>query len=312
MGKYVNCPFCGQRGRKTKEHVWAQWLHETAGATSLLEGTHGERIPRDHRVLRKDLQGRYQRVDEAPGPYAKWLPNVTVEVCQGCNSGWMSGLENQAKAILGPFVLDHSAVQLSTDELRALTTWATKSWMAYALTRPTQWNPFSEAEYRTMVASPEPLRRSRVWLMHAQEPRAHVGMAIESTLISSQHPPDIEATQDNTAYAYLAVATVVMIMFLVPPEAPDQLVDELVEALVPPIVSSPTVRRCWPDPRPQDFPLGVVPDADLAALIDIPSGFFHERGLHADGITDAESAAVLQEFLEGADPTERRRRRHEP
>jgi hypothetical protein len=224
----------------------------------------------------------------------------------------MSGLENQAKAILGPFVLDHSAVQLSTDELRALTTWATKSWMAYALTRPTQWNPFSEAEYRTMVASPEPLRRSRVWLMHAQEPRAHVGMAIESTLISSQHPPDIEATQDNTAYAYLAVATVVMIMFLVPPEAPDQLVDELVEALVPPIVSSPTVRRCWPDPRPQDFPLGVVPDADLAALIDIPSGFFHERGLHADGITDAESAAVLQEFLEGADPTERRRRRHEP
>jgi hypothetical protein len=239
-------------------------------------------------VLRKDQEGRYQWVEETPGPYAKWLPNLTVEVCQGCNGGWMSGQENQARTILGPFVLDHSTVQLSADDLRVLTTWATKSWMAYALTCPAQKNPFSEAEYRAMAASPEPLRRSRVWLMHAQGPRAHAGIGIESSLFSSQQPPDLERTQDNTAYAFLAVAGVVMIMLLVP-------ADELFDELVPSIASSPGVRRCWPNPRPQDFPLDVVPETDLTEFFDFVPRFFHESGLPLDGLTDAESAVFRDE-----------------
>lgn len=41
-----------------------------------------------------------------------------------------------------------------------LATWATKSWMAYALLRLPHENPFTLEEYRTMAAKPAPLVRS--------------------------------------------------------------------------------------------------------------------------------------------------------
>lgn len=283
--------------------MWAQWLHGSAGAKTLLEGTHGERIPRNHPVLRKDQHGRYQTVVETRGPYAKWLPNVTVWVCHECNAGWMSRLENDAKAILGPFIFECSTLRLSANDLERLATWATKSWMAYALTGPTQRNPFSEAEYRAMVKSPQPLSRCRLWLTHAQEPRAHVSMGIASTLLSfDQTPPDLEATQDNLAFAFLGVATVVMVMLLLPTEAPD----EIAEVLSPPMLSTPEVRRIWPTPRPQFFPLGVLPDANLAAFMDFPPRVFEAMGLPTAGLTDADTTAVLQEFRDGADATDLR------
>lgn len=131
----VNCPFCGDRGLKTKEHVWGQWLHETPGAKALLDGTHGERVPRTFSFIRKDEDGHYRRVDASGGYGAKWLPNVTVPVCEACNTKWMSALEDQAKAIVGPFIFDRIPVRLSAHDLRSLTTWGTTSWMAYALTR---------------------------------------------------------------------------------------------------------------------------------------------------------------------------------
>jgi hypothetical protein len=63
---------------------------------------------------------------------------------------------------------------------------------------------------------------------------------------------------------------------------------------------------------PQDFPLDVVPETDLTEFFDFVPRFFHESGLPLDGLTDAESAVVLQEFHEGVAPRELRRRRDEP
>lgn len=185
MARYLDCPFCGQRGERTKEHVWAQWLHETAGAQALLDSTHGERIPREFPGIRKDADGRYQRVVEILGSYAKWLPNIKVDVCKGCNGGWMSVLENQVGSILSPLIDGGSPVRLTVDDLRTLTTWATKSWMAYALTRPEQQNPFTEDEYRGMAASPGPLGRSLVWLLHSDDGRAQVSMGMIPQLLVS-------------------------------------------------------------------------------------------------------------------------------
>ncbi|TDD55429.1 hypothetical protein E1263_26115 [Kribbella antibiotica] len=313
MGKFVDCPFCGQRGVKTKEHVWAQWLHETAGAQALLDGTHGERIAREHRVFRKDQQGRYRAEAETPGPYAKWLPNLTVDVCRDCNGGWMSRLESDAKAILAPFIFSGTTTRLSAEDLRTLTIWATKSWMAYALTVALQQNPFTEAEYRGMAESAQPLGRSQVWLLHSTEPRAQVAMGITSTLHSFE-PPDLEKTPNNTAYAYLAVAGVVMALLLLSTEVIDALRslpdgDEVLDGfMVPPMSKSPVVRRAWPGPRPQYFPLGVLPDADLAAFIEGAPRLFSETGLPVDGLTDEAVAAVREEFLSGADPVDLRRR----
>jgi hypothetical protein len=302
--KFV-CPFCGSVGKGSDEHVWSQWLRETEGAKALLQNSHGERTAMPSDVIRKDADGRYRTVSEPRGSYAKLLPHVQVRVCEPCNTGWMSRLEDQVKQIVAPFVFDgDSHVTLSADDLLILATWATKSWMAYALTGPAQKNPFLVEEYREMAALPQPLDRSQIWLLHATEPHAHVGIGIASTLLRQGPPPDLEVP-DNAAHAYLAAAGVVLFMALVPPDAPD----EMVGIFAPSMLTGSGIRRVWPNPRKQYFPLDTVPDAQLAALLDFPSEWANHMGLPVDGLTDEDAATVFQDFLDGADPAELRSRR---
>jgi hypothetical protein len=298
------CPFCGQAGNRTKEHVWAQWLHKTAGAQALLDGTHGERSVRTFHVLQRDEEGRYYGEDEKVGSYAKWLPNFTVPVCGVCNSGWMSALEGGVRILLEPYLFGRSRLHLSPSDLRMLTTWATKSWMAYSLGRAAPTNPFSAAEYRTMAADPKPLDRSCVWLLQSDSPYAQVGMAIETTLVSRTEAPPDRTAPDNSAFAFLAVGSLVMIMLLLPDEAPD----ELFEGWSPPLTASPTVRRCWPDPVAQDLPAGSVPADDFEAFLAYPPQLFEAVGLPVhEGISDEEFAVFLQDYEDGASPADLRR-----
>src|SRR5665811_288369 len=44
MTSQWTCPFCGKVGRRSKEHVWPQWLHDSPVAQELLRSAHGERI----------------------------------------------------------------------------------------------------------------------------------------------------------------------------------------------------------------------------------------------------------------------------
>lgn len=304
MGKYLTCPFCGEHRARADEHVWAQWMHGTPGAVELLHETHGERIPREYSRPTRRADGRYGTEAAQLGPTAKWLPNAKVPVCNACNSGWMSRLEQQAKAVLGPFVLGgQRPLRLSRTDLRTVSTWATKSWMAYSLLRPAHQNPFTKDEYRSMASSPAPLSRMQIWLLHSLEPRAHVAMGIASALMGTDGSlPDLANEQDNWGYAYLAVSTVVLAMQLLPTGAPE----EVAEIFSPPMLDHPAVRRIWPTLRPQFFPLGVVSDELVASLLEYPHEVFSNVGLPTVGLTNEDGAEVFQQFLAGANPTELR------
>ena len=52
MPRQIDCPFCGQTGIRTREHVWAQWLHDTEGAKVVLDGTIGCRRSRSIQCAR--------------------------------------------------------------------------------------------------------------------------------------------------------------------------------------------------------------------------------------------------------------------
>lgn len=216
MAKQVECPFCGKTGVRTKEHVWAQWRRDTPAAVELLRSTNGERSPRQHSQYEKDDSGRWRTSPVAAGHGAKWLPNVTVDVCDACNNGWMSALENRTKAILGPLLFeDARSVRLSADDLRLLGTWVTKSIMAYALTRPALRNPFTVDEYRRIASGSGPIVRSRVWMFSSTASQAQVAMRIDTTLLSDDpKSPDLGALSDNTAVAYLTASGVAFFMLL--------------------------------------------------------------------------------------------------
>lgn len=300
MPRRVDCPFCGQDGIRTKEHVWAQWLRDTEPAKVLLDATHGERIPKPTGVLRRGDDGRYAIQSMPAGQYAKWLPNVTVDVCQDCNNGWMSILESQAKNLVEPFFRTGRAIRLTAADLTVLTVWATKSWMAYALARPQQGNPFTISEYRHLAERQTPLERSMVWLMHSQDDGAHVGIGVSPGLLTKGPPPDGLDAQDNSGFAYLAADSLVMFMSLPPPGAPDGMAEQ---HFTPPVVTTKTVRRAWPAPRPQYFPLGEVPPGALAALLRYPDQFWENLGLPTVGLTDDDAQQVMHQFLDGANPT---------
>ncbi|GAA4705496.1 hypothetical protein [Nocardioides conyzicola] len=304
MAKYLTCPFCGDHGIRTDEHVWAQWMHDTPGAVELLSESHGERVQRDYFKPTRDVDGRYQSEPAQLGPMATWLPNVKVPVCEACNSGWMSQLEEQVKGILGPFILEGKhPLRLGADDLRTIATWATKSWMSYALLRPPHNNPFTEGEYRTMASSPAPLARSQIWLFHSHESGAQVAMGIDSSLMGEGSAPDLTSAQDNWGYAYLAVSSVVLAMQVVPPQAPKGMGD----VFAPPMTGHRAIRRIWPDLRPQFFPLGVVPDELVVALRRHPQEVFAAMGLPTEGLTDEDAEEVRRQFLAGADPAELRK-----
>lgn len=310
MGMFVTCSFCGKRGTRSDEHVWAQWMHDTPGAIELLRETHGERIQRDYFKPTRGADGRYLHEAAQLGPMAKWLPNVKVPVCEACNGGWMSSLEQQVKAVLGPFILNgQQPLRLSSCDLRTIATWATKSWMAYALLRPHHLNPFAKHEYQSMASAPGPLPRSQIWLLHSLEPGAHVAMGIDSSLMSfGGAPPDLVAAQDNWAYAYLAVSAVVLTMQLLPPEAPEDMAD----IFAPPMLAHLAARRIWPNVRPQFFPLGVVPDEVVLSLRQYPQQVFEIVGLPTVGLAEDDAAEVMRQFMAGADPTELRRQWNPP
>ena len=78
---------------------------------------------------------------------------------------------------------------------------------------------------------------------------------LASTLLRKGSPSDFEVP-DNAAHAYLAAAGLVLFMALIPPDAPDG----LAEVFAPPILSGWGIRRIWPNPRKQYFPLETVPD----------------------------------------------------
>lgn len=299
MAKQMTCPFCGRRGLRSNEHVWAQWLHATPGAKALLLNAHGERIERVHTTMRMSTQGKYEAVVEQSGAYAKWLPNVTVFVCRECNSGWMSGLESDVKAILEPFILNGQPITLGTGELERLTTWVTKSAMAYALTTSRQQNPFTVGEYRSMSSDPKSLDRSRTWMLHSQDPRAHVALGLSTWLITGRgQTPDLAADADNAGFCYLAVGSAVYITLFLPEGLPVEAWD----IYAPPFISNGNVQQIWPDPQPHPFPADAISSEALEAFFALPTLAANATGLPTIGLKPEEVGEVSRRFLAGEDP----------
>jgi hypothetical protein len=85
------CIFCG-KGSLTHEHVWADWLKryipkdmpEYTSLSAIVHPTHSELKRKKHSG---DIQSRRLRV-----------------VCQSCNNGWMSQLQERAKPYLLPLI----------------------------------------------------------------------------------------------------------------------------------------------------------------------------------------------------------------
>lgn len=150
-----NCIFCRETAKLSLEHVWPQWIWklshkepQTGRYTVETFGTHIER-----------------RIRKAP-----MLDQTRRVVCESCNNGWLSRLENKmAKPVLQRFVVPQrgaTGLSISLDDQVALVAWATKMAfiLDYTTVTPTNYRHFSQDERQGFAATFTPPDGMAIWI----------------------------------------------------------------------------------------------------------------------------------------------------
>lgn len=128
------CIFCNSTGRKSKEHLWPVWMHE-----------HLPLIGNGYNVSELNT---FKWKNQIGAKKTKRQGHLTTKkirvVCQKCNNGWMSMLENEAKPILTKILNDES-FKLCAKNQQTIAQWITlKSIIGEHDDRDLRVTPFAE------------------------------------------------------------------------------------------------------------------------------------------------------------------------
>jgi hypothetical protein len=110
---FTACVFCGSTGGTVKitgEHLYSDWINSVLPASVVGPGI------------------TVERTNNISGEFRTWpVRELAVEkvrcVCEPCNTGWMSNLDDQVHPVLKPMILGNSAV-LSPQDQVTVATWA--------------------------------------------------------------------------------------------------------------------------------------------------------------------------------------------
>ena len=135
------CIFCA--GKKLNlEDLWPVWV---------IKSVVGKRSSEIERTLGRDVPVSY------PGKYLK-----SHCVCESCNGGWMSRLENSSKPVLEPMIHD-SACAVGYREQLTVATWVLKTAMVFECTKADS-AFYSTADRRHLYTWRTPPPDTFVWI----------------------------------------------------------------------------------------------------------------------------------------------------
>lgn len=100
------CIFCGEVRKRSNEHVFPKWLQAQLGI---------ENVPM-----------QLVRGSDKRNPYG-YKSHVAGSVCEGCNNGWMSELEQLARPRLTDMFTDQGIAALCDTEVHILSLWIFKT-----------------------------------------------------------------------------------------------------------------------------------------------------------------------------------------
>jgi len=193
-------------------------------------------------------------------------------VCPTCNGGWMSQLENAAKPVMEPLMLGThlpEQVELDSDSLRILATWATKTAMVMDCSEDTP--PLIPQAARTaFFESPSPFKGSRIWFAGFNPDYGHLTFrhCLKVQRASQEGTPTDRVILATIGLGYLVLqytTTILQDATLGNPQrrpAPNQLCSEIWPAIE---------RSTWPPPLMLDgdiiddfvVPIGARPTAGV-------------------------------------------------
>ncbi len=204
------CLFCGRTWKpgvvsKSDEHVLGQWIRR-------LEENHPAE-QRSYRVgfeLDEDAKELIEAQPQVVFRKTALLTLKTREVCEDCNKGWMSDLEEAAKPIILQLARSAKAgiaIALSREAARKLAIWAQKTALTYELTSngPRVGNLVMGHQLR----QDNPLHGSLVWA--ARHPRdydlsiALSQIDVSATPVPQPGPPDRRILLVSFVYHYVSI-----------------------------------------------------------------------------------------------------------
>lgn len=151
------CIFCGG-GNLTKEHLNPEWLQPFLT----------EKLPYTHHFIsstKADESGAVTSHEAGSGKLHRQGDIHTKKlriVCQRCNNGWMSALQERAKPLLLPLILGNWP-KLSPEDQKVIATWITMSVMVHEFDHPST-AAISSDERRGFWLNPAPLPDWNIWI----------------------------------------------------------------------------------------------------------------------------------------------------
>ena len=106
------CIFCGGSGKKSKEHIWSEWIH--AYLPKQGDGYHFSEV----QTAKWDEHLSTEKIKRQGYLSSKKLRVV----CRSCNSGWMSKLETEVRPVL-ELILRKEVFDISPSDQIVLSRW---------------------------------------------------------------------------------------------------------------------------------------------------------------------------------------------
>jgi len=161
----TGCIFCGRRWtpgivRKSKEHPLGDWIRQREENHPAVHTSYSTGY-----LLGEDRSELVQVRPEVTHNKAPLLTVHTREVCQDCNNGWMSAIEQAARPIIVQMARaaqSGPAIAVSRERARELALWAQKTAMAARPSRRLTPADMATAFPGEMDAALALLRRGRV------------------------------------------------------------------------------------------------------------------------------------------------------
>ena len=137
-----SCVFCDQ-APVTAEHAWPQWIGK------VFAKAYGQA---DWKMNQQDREWTTKKLD-----------GKVKRVCEACNRGWMSDLENAVRPILEPMILGlYGQVSLSPDDQGLVAFWAVKT--AFMTSFLEHERTFTDAAHKELFATRRVPQNGIVWV----------------------------------------------------------------------------------------------------------------------------------------------------
>ena len=200
----MKCIFCGG-SQVSKEHIFAKWMKEFLPSE----------FPKTRHIA--TFNSRFASPTEPKITFRNGTPRSQKlrVVCEKCNNGWMSQLQQETKPILLPF-LRGEWNELETETRVVLASWVTMFVMVIEF-RDHDTIAASEGERSLFRSSRAPLNNWQVWIGHYDGKAGnseffHRGIGIGPNLNEIQNSVGIP-NRCNTQFTIFAVGKVVFFCF---------------------------------------------------------------------------------------------------